>query len=115
MSRRWRWCFVAVIAATMFGSFMPHALLSGSSALANSTVATIVEEAPVAPTGCLDLSCGKSVPAAANPVLTVAALTAVLVGALAFATVAAGKRHRASVDALPRGMALMLFRPPQFS
>jgi hypothetical protein len=118
MSRRWRWCFVAVMAATVLGGFMPRALLSGGSAPAASaapTVALLAEEPPVAPSGCLDASCGKSAPTPAIPSLTVAALAAVASGVLAYAAIRLTKRLRLSAEALPRGTALILFRPPQFS
>ncbi len=102
--------------AAVLGSFMPSALLSAAAVPGRAIATLTAQEPPIAPTGCFIASCGKGAPAAPTPTLTLAALSAVAVAAAALAL--ASWRHRrlrpASV-ALPRGRALPLFHPPQFS
>jgi hypothetical protein len=115
MARRWLWCLAAVLAATVLGGLMPHSVLSAPDGLAPSTITLRAEEPPVAPSGCLDASCGRGAPAAPTPALTIAAVAAVLAGVAALAALRTTKRPRLATVALPRGTVLALFRPPQFS
>jgi len=111
---RWRVALVAVVAAAVFGGFVPHGVLSGAESSARAMVQ--VAESPLAqPLSCADATCGKGTPAAPAPTPTVG-LAAVLAGAV---IVAAGRglvrRRRASVAALPVGTRGRLFRPPRYS
>jgi hypothetical protein len=113
MSLPWRWCLVAVFAATVLSGFMPEAVLTGSHVPGATSL--IAEGPPTFPSGCAGTACGRSTPAAPTPVLTIAALLAT-VGLI----VAAGgsgfvRRVRSRVQGLPRGVARMLFHPPRFS
>ena len=111
---RWRWCLVAVLIATVLGGFVPQELLTGSHPAAALTTIS-PEGPPTFPSGCAGASCDRSTPVAPTPVLTIAAVVA-LAGIVV--TVVAGlatRRMRSLVHALPRGTAVVLFRPPQFS
>lgn len=114
MSRRWRWCLVVVMAATVLGGFMPRALLSDALPPAHALVVSI-ETAPTFPTSCLDATCGKGAPAPSTPVLTIAALAAIAGATLCAAAGLVTRRIRTVVRALPPGRAIPVFRPPQFS
>jgi hypothetical protein len=116
MSRRWRWCLAVVFAAAVLGSFLPSALLSGPETLRTSTAA-LTAEAPIDLLGgCFIPSCGKSAPAPAAPTLTLASLSALAAaGVLAYAASRYSRRIRPLLYALPRGSAVVLLRPPQFS
>jgi hypothetical protein len=114
MSSRWRWCLVVVLVATVLGGFMPRALLTGTFT-ASGLTALSTQGAPTFPSGCTGDDCGRSAPVAPAPVLTIAAVVAMaglVVGAVAGRTT---RRIRSLVHALPRGAAVVLFRPPQFS
>jgi hypothetical protein len=114
MSRRWRWILVAVTALAVLGGVMPRALRAGAE-IPTATTAFLVSEATFLPINCQDATCGKSSPVPAAPPLTIAALDAALAGVIAFATARVVRRLRHGVDALPRGTARSLFRPPQLS
>jgi hypothetical protein len=114
MSLRWRWSFVVVLAAIVLGGFMPQALLS-KPFLPVSPAAMALQGAPTPASGCIGVSCNKGSPAAPTPALTIAALAAVT-GVVVQAVAGRGSRRlRSFVRSLPRGTALSLFRPPQFS
>jgi hypothetical protein len=114
MSRRWRWSFVVLIAATVLGGFMPRALLADATAPV-SRAFTVMEEAPMAPSGCLDATCGKGAPAPATPSLTVVAVAAATAVAAALIALSWHRRRRSLVYALLPGSPSTLLRPPQFS
>lgn len=114
MSLRWRIGLVAVVAAAVFGGFMPHGVLAGAAT--GTTELVQVAESPLsAPVGCLDVTCGKGNVAPSAPAPGVA-LAAVL-GAAALAAVAGARirRRRVQIAALPTGERDPLFHPPQFS
>ena len=102
-------------AAAVVGSFMPGALLSAPRLLARDAAVLPTEESPLAPNGCAIESCGRSTPAAAAPTLTLAALATLAIAGLALFAVRRSRRFELWAAALPRGNALPLFRPPQFS
>jgi hypothetical protein len=114
MTRRWRWSLVAAIAAAVLGSFLPGALLS-AHATSPATAALTAEEPPVAPTGCFIASCGKGSPAPAVPTLTLAAVATLAAVSVVIAARARRLGRLRVSAALPRGTALTLFHPPQFS
>jgi uncharacterized integral membrane protein len=114
MSRQWRWSLVVVILAAVVGSFMPSAILAASTPV-RAAVSVVSPYEPLSvPTGCFAANCTRGTPPA--PALTLAAVAGALIAALG---IAAGiRRHRRTprrTDALPRGSALPLFHPPQFS
>jgi hypothetical protein len=113
MSRRWRWSLVVIVAAAVLGSFLPGALL-GAQTPARS-VPALAADPPLAPNGCFIASCGKGSPAPATPTLTLAAVVALSAGAIALAARAGRIRRPRLSSRLPRGTALTLFHPPQFS
>ncbi|HEY1827976.1 MAG TPA: hypothetical protein VGF87_08150 [Acidimicrobiales bacterium] len=114
MSRQWRWSLVVVILAAVVGSFMPSAVLAASTPV-RAAVSVVSPYEPLSvPTGCFAANCSKGSPPA--PALTLAAVAGALMAALALA--AGTRRHRRIpllTAALPRGSALPLFHPPQFS
>ncbi len=102
MPVRWRVALAAVIAATIVGGFLPHGALSDAQSATREMVQAA--EAPLmAPSTCVDATCGKGSPAASSPTPTVA-LVGVLCG-LALAAIAAARlrRHRAHAEPLPAG------------
>jgi hypothetical protein len=115
MSRGWRWLAAALMVATVLGTFMPRALLSGTEAIVTSTVSLRAEEPPWSPTGCADTSCTRGTPTPPAPTLTIAALGAMFVCLAAGAATRAARRNRLRASSLPRGTRLTLLRPPQFS
>jgi hypothetical protein len=114
MSRRWRWSLVAVIAAAALGSFLPSALLT-AHAPSRTMAALTAQEPSVSPTGCFIASCGKGSPAPAAPTLTLAAVATLAAAAVLVAARSRRIGRRQFSTALPRGIALTLFHPPQFS
>jgi hypothetical protein len=111
---KWRFGFVAIIAAAVIGGLMPHGVHSAGENAATEMVQ--IAEAPVTvPPSCLDVSCGKGTPAAPAPVLVLAFAT--VLTAMAVVAVVAGtiRRQRARDGALPAGSTVPLFRPPKFS
>lgn len=114
MSRRWRWVLAVIVAAAVLGSFMPSALLSGTS---GPTTASLTAEAPpMAPDGCFVASCNKGAPSAPAPSMTLMVVSILAAGA-AVAAVAGWRQRRThrAASLLPRGIGLSLFHPPQFS
>jgi hypothetical protein len=114
MSRRWRWSLVVLIAATVLGGFMPRALLTDAIVPVRSAF-TLVEEAPIAPSGCLDATCGKGAPAPATPSLTLVAVAVAAAIAAALVAVSWHRRRRSLAYALLPGSPSTLLRPPQYS
>jgi ABC-type Fe3+ transport system permease subunit len=115
MPLKWRWCLVVVLAATVLGGFMPRALLTDSRAPVTNA-AFLVEELPMAPSGCADATCGKGAPAPATPTILLAAAAAVTAAAMGLALAGrTNRRLRARAATLPSGNALRRFHPPQFS
>lgn len=114
MSLRWRIGLVVVIAATVVGGFMPHAVLSAADSSA-TRVAQVAEVPLSGPVTCLDATCGKGSPAPAAPSPGVALFAVVAGLAAAAAAVSAVRRRRGSVVPLPAGARDPLFHPPQFS
>jgi hypothetical protein len=114
MSSRWRWCLVVVLVATVLSGFMPRALLTGSHPASDLT-ALSASGSPTFPSGCTGEDCGRSAPAAPTPVLTIAAVVAMAGLVVSVAAGVTTRRMRSLVHALPRGAAVVLFRPPQFS
>jgi hypothetical protein len=115
MSRQWRWSLVAVIVAAVVGSFMPTSVLDIATPVRDGISTLSAEMPPTAPNGCFIASCGKGTPVPAAPVLTLAGLAAVTVAALSLAVLARRRRTVSALVGLPRGVALPLFHPPQFS
>ncbi len=114
MPARWRVALAAVIAAVIVGGLLPHGALLDAQSATREMVQ--VAEAPVmAPSNCIDATCGKGSPIGSAPTPTVA-LAAVLCG-LALVAIAAARRRRRRVQAepLPAGAPDPLFRPPEFS
>ena len=114
MRVRWRFGLVAIIAAAVVGSFVPHDVVSGAETAATEMVQ--IAQSPVSlPLNCMDVTCGKGSPAPAAPTPTIA-LAAVLAGiAIVAGTIAVIRRHRRQVEVLPAGSRDPLFHPPQFS
>jgi hypothetical protein len=111
---RWRWSLVVVLAAVVLSGFLPQALLSGIRPPAGIAVLS-APNVPSGPVACAGADCGKSAPAAVTPGLSGAMLVA-LGGAAVIAVAAfASRRIRSRVQCLPRGSAIRLFHPPQFS
>jgi len=114
MSLRWRWSLVVVLAAMVLGGLLPETVLDANHAPASMTTAVSVGQ-PAFPSGCSGSNCVRSTPAPATPVLAIAGLAA-LTG---FVTGAGGgyRTRRASprTRALPAGIPVSLYRPPQFS
>jgi hypothetical protein len=114
MRLHWRLALAALVAAAVFGGLLPHGLLSGAAAVAQPTV-QVLEEPLSLPISCDDAVCGKGspVPAAPSPA---AALSAMLGAVVATAAAVAMLKHRrAQVRALPAGVPVPPFHPPQFS
>lgn len=114
MSLRWRWALVAIIAATVFGSFMPNTLRWGI-VLPGRSMALLMEEPPATPIGCLDASCSRGAPVPAPTPLTVVAIGTAIAGMLSLAARRMARRGRPNAIALPRGTSLVLLHPPQCS
>ncbi|MGO8861743.1 MAG: hypothetical protein ACLQRH_13390 [Acidimicrobiales bacterium] len=114
MSLRLRWCLVVAVVAIVLGGFMPRALLTGSFT-ASGLAPVSTQSAPTFPSGCAGDDCGRSAPVAPTPVLTIAAVVAMTGIVVGVAAGRATRRMRSFVHALPRGAAVVLFRPPQFS
>jgi hypothetical protein len=114
MSPRWRWAFVLVVVVAALGVFMPKLLVTDSS-VSNRTVVASLSEHPVAPTGCVSSSCNRGVPT--QLILTGKSVLewAVLLGVLAYVPLRNTKRFSLKRAALPRGIAVVLFHPPQSS
>ncbi len=114
MAVRWRVALVAIIAATVVGGFSPHAVLSAAESTSAQMV-QIAESPVIAPVACLDVACGKGIPAPAAP--SPAIVLAAVIGGLALAALGASvmRRRRPRVVPLPAGSRDLLFHPPQFS
>ncbi len=114
MSLRWRVALVAIIAAAVVGSLVPHTALSGAETTGAQMV-QVVESPLGTPFGCADAVCGKGSPAPAAP--SPGVVLAVVLGGLAAARVTASlaRRHRTQAVPLPAGARDPLFHPPQFS
>jgi hypothetical protein len=111
---RWRWSLVVILAAVVLSGFLPQALLSGTRAPAGIAVIS-TPTVPVVPTACAGVDCGKSAPAAVTPALSGAMVVAIGGVAVLAAVAFASRRIRSRVQSLPRGSAILLFHPPQFS
>jgi hypothetical protein len=107
-------CLVVVFAATVLSGFIPQAVLADSHVAAGATT-LIAEGPPTFPSGCAGTACGRSIPAAPTPVLTIAALVATVGLIVSAGGSSFGRRLRSRVQGLPRGVALTLFHPPRFS
>ena len=112
MSPRWRWAFVFVVAIAALGAFMPKLLVSDTS-LSHLTVTPSSSEHPVAPTGCVSSSCNRGDPT--SPIVSgkSALEWAVLLDVLAYLSFRITRRVSLRGVALPRGIAAVLFHPPQ--
>lgn len=106
---------VTVIATAFVGSFAPTALLDLATPIRDTQTVLLAEEPPTAPIGCLIASCGKGSPAPATPVLTLAGLAAVAAVAARCISPVRRRRTPSAPISLPRGVALPLLHPPQFS
>jgi len=102
-----------IVAAAVLGSFLPGALLGAQTPV--RSVPSLAADPPLAPNGCFIASCGKGSPAPATPTLTLAVAVALSAAAIALAAGARRIRRTRLNVSLPRGMALTLFHPPQFS
>ena len=112
MSLKWRWALLVVMAATVLASLVPSGAYGVLSASARPAIS--LAEVPLSgPIGCLDASCNKGAPAPVSAPLAIAATCAVVAGVLSLATARIASRNRHRVVALPRGLSLAVFRPPQ--
>src|SRR5580698_8621810 len=114
MSRRWRWSVVVVVATAVLGSFIPSSLAAAGEVFMHEPAASV--SAPdVLPAVCFIPSCGKGSPAPSAPIITMTGMAALLAAAVVALAARSVRRPRRSGGALPRGSALLLFHPPQFS
>ena len=114
MSLRWRWSLVLVLGAVVLGCLLPQTFLQGS--LSTATVSAVAPAGPLTyPSGCAQTSCGHSAPAPVAPVLATAGAAAAAGFVVSAVAGYWSRRIRAHRVNLPRGMAVTLFRPPQFS
>jgi hypothetical protein len=109
-----RLVLVAVLAATIVGGFMPHAVLSAAPSRAAEVVRAV--ETPLeVPLQCLDATCGKGTPSAPTPTPGVV-LAAVLGGMIAaLALITSIRRRRLRGSPLPVGVTDPFFHPPKSS
>lgn len=105
---------MALIAAAVFGGFVPHAMLTTVDASATQVLRAA--EVPLTGTvNCADATCGKGNTAPASPTPGIA-LVAVVAGLLGISVaVALLRRRQGRTLALPAGARDPLFHPPQFS
>jgi hypothetical protein len=113
MSLRWRWSLVVVLAAVVLGSLLPQTFLQGSLSTATMSAVTPTGT-PTFPSGCV-ASCGRSAPTPVAPVLAIAGVAVATASVVRAAAGRRSRRIRKDRVNLPRGMAAVLFHPPQFS
>jgi hypothetical protein len=114
MARHWRWSAVVLVATAVLGSFIPSSMAAAGDDFLHAPAA-VVGGIITIPSPCFIPSCGKGSPAPSAPTVAITGVAALL--AIAGAGVASrySRRARRNVAALPRGTAILLFHPPQFS